>query len=98
MASEYKIIYKGGEGELVEKKSRFIATTIPVNTEEEALTFIEAIRKKYWDARHNCFAYVAGKNNELVAQSYRYFAFLVFVHGFLVFFLVFLFGCFSSLI
>ena len=69
MASEYKIIYKGGEGELVEKKSRFIATTIPVNTEEEALTFIETMRKKYWDARHNCFAYVIGERNELARCS-----------------------------
>lgn len=69
MASEYKIIYKGGEGELVEKKSRFIATTIPVNTEEEALTFIEAMRKKYWDARHNCFAYVIGERNEFARCS-----------------------------
>ena len=35
-----KILYKGGEGELIEKKSRFIATTRPVESEEEALAFI----------------------------------------------------------
>ncbi|MGN1165679.1 MAG: YigZ family protein [Lachnospiraceae bacterium] len=69
MVSEYKIIYKGGEGEITEKKSRFIATTIPVNTEEEALTFVESMRKKYWDARHNCFAYVIGERNELARCS-----------------------------
>lgn len=69
MGSEYKIIYKGGEGEVIEKKSRFIAMTAPVNTEEEALTFIESVRKKYWDARHNCFAYVIGERNELARCS-----------------------------
>lgn len=65
MAAEYRTVYQGGEGEIVEKKSRFIATVAPVESEEEALQFIEAMRKKYWDARHNCFAYVIGKRNEL---------------------------------
>lgn len=65
MSETYKELYQGGEGELVEKKSRFIATTFPVKTEEEALAFIESIRKKYWDARHNCFAYVIGERGEL---------------------------------
>lgn len=65
MLREYRILYKGGQGELTEKKSRFIATTRPVETEEEALAFIEEVRKKYWDARHNCFAYVIGEKGEL---------------------------------
>lgn len=69
MVSEYKILYKGGEGEITEKKSRFIATAVPVKTEEEALAFIESLRKKYWDARHNCFAYVIGERNELARCS-----------------------------
>ncbi|MEW4414229.1 YigZ family protein [Clostridium sp. AN503] len=60
MTDPYNILYRGGEGELVEKKSRFIATTRPVESEEEALAFIEEMKKKYWDARHNCFAYVTG--------------------------------------
>lgn len=60
-----KIIYKGGSGEITEKKSRFIATIWPAHTEEEAQTFIERIRKKYWDARHNCYAYVIGDNNQI---------------------------------
>ncbi|MCD7819693.1 MAG: YigZ family protein [Lachnospiraceae bacterium] len=60
-----KIVYEGGEGEITEKKSRFIATVRPVNSEEEALEFIAAMKKKYWDARHNCFAYVAGEHHEL---------------------------------
>ena len=69
MAEECKIVYQGGKGEIVEKKSRFIATVVPVGTEEEALSFIEATRKKYWDARHNCFAYVIGERNELARCS-----------------------------
>ena len=36
-----------------------------METEEEALAFIEEMRKKYWDARHNCFAYVIGEKGEL---------------------------------
>lgn len=62
---QMKIVYKGGEGELIEKKSRFIATVIPVEQEEEALEFIAAMKKKYWNASHNCFAYVIGENYEL---------------------------------
>lgn len=69
MTEQCKIVYRGGEGELVEKKSRFIATVAPAATEEEALSFIEATRKKYWDARHNCFAYVIGERNELARCS-----------------------------
>ena len=44
MLEGYKILQEGGEGELVEKKSRFIATTYPVSTEEEAIAFIDAMK------------------------------------------------------
>ncbi len=64
MRSSYKILYQGGTGEVTEKKSRFIACTRPVKTEEEALAFIEEIRKTYWDARHHCYAWVIGKKGE----------------------------------
>lgn len=64
MSEKYKIVYKGGEGEIVEKKSRFIAYVKPVNSEEEAAVFIESIKKKNWDARHNCSAVVIGEHNE----------------------------------
>lgn len=60
-----KIVYEGGQGEIVEKKSRFIATVLPVNSQEEALDFIAAMKKKYWDATHNCSAFVIGENQEL---------------------------------
>lgn len=65
MGLEYRIVFEGGEDEIVEKKSRFIATVIPAETEEEALEFIESMRKKYWNATHNCFAYVIGERNQL---------------------------------
>ena len=45
MTEQYKTVYEGGEGEIVEKKSRFIATVRPVETEEEALAFIEEMKK-----------------------------------------------------
>lgn len=64
MEKPFKIVYEGGSGEIIEKKSRFIATVKPVSSEEEALAFIESMRKKYWDATHNCFAYVLGDRNE----------------------------------
>lgn len=65
MRTAYRILYQGGIREITEKKSRFIASLRPVKTEEEALAFIEETRKKYWDARHNCFAWIIGKNGEL---------------------------------
>ena len=41
MLEQYRTIYEGGEGEIIEKKSRFIATVRPVESEEEALAFLE---------------------------------------------------------
>lgn len=69
MVERYKILWEGGTGEIVEKKSRFIADTKPVEAEEEALEFIESVRKKYWDARHHCFAYCVGDKNQVVRCS-----------------------------
>lgn len=64
----YKIIESGGVGEIEEKKSRFIAHVAAANTEEEALAFIEEKKKQFWDARHNCYAYVLGEQ----AQTMRF--------------------------
>lgn len=64
-----KIVYEGGEGEIVEKKSRFIATVKPVESQEEALDFIAAMKKKYWDATHNCSAFVIGRRGEITRCS-----------------------------
>lgn len=64
MISEYTTVYRAGEGEIVEKKSRFIAVIRHVDSEEEALEMLESLRKQYWDARHHCFAYIIGKKSE----------------------------------
>ena len=68
-ANGYRVVYEGGEGEIVEKKSRFIATVRPVETEEEAVAFINDMKKKYWDARHNCSAFVIGSRQEVTRCS-----------------------------
>ncbi len=54
----YLTIKNGAEAEYVDRRSRFIAAIEPVSSEEEALGFIAARKKKYWDARHNVHAYV----------------------------------------
>ena len=63
------VIKNGGEGIYEEKKSRFIAKVYSVDTEEEAGEYIEAARKKYWDARHNCYAFIIGSNSEVTRCS-----------------------------
>lgn len=63
--NSYKILYQGGSGEIIEKKSRFIATLSGITEEEQALSFIAALKKQYWDASHNCYAFTIGKNHEL---------------------------------
>lgn len=65
----HKAIYLAGSGEIVEKKSRFIAHVESVSTVEEAQEFIEEIKKKYWDARHNCSAFSVGIDNPLTRFS-----------------------------
>lgn len=66
---EFLMLVKGAKAELVEKKSRFIATVRPVFDEEEAVSFIDEIKKKYYDARHNCSAFVIGSKAEITRSS-----------------------------
>ena len=68
-AMDYIKLIEGAEGEIVEKKSRFIAQVAPVETEEEAYAFIEKIKKKHYDARHNCFAFSVGAEMPLLRFS-----------------------------
>ena len=68
-ADSYRVLLEGGEGEYVEKKSRFIATVRKCESEEEATAFIEEMKKKYWDARHNCSAFVLGSRGEVTRCS-----------------------------
>ena len=63
--SEYIVVKEGAEGLYEEKKSRFIGMTFKVDNEEQVAAILEAVRKKYWDARHNCHAFVIGENNEI---------------------------------
>ena len=65
MSVAYRAVYEGKTGEIVEKKSRFIATVFSVESEEEALEIVAKMKRKYWDARHNCYAYVIGDNNQV---------------------------------
>lgn len=69
MADSIIFLKEGGEGYYEEKKSRFLAACYRIESEEEAVGLIEAVKKKYWDARHNCYAYVLGANNELMRFS-----------------------------
>jgi uncharacterized YigZ family protein len=67
--SEILLLVEGAEAEIVEKKSRFIATIRPVSTQEEALAFVDEMRKKYYDARHNCWAFIVGTSDVTVRSS-----------------------------
>lgn len=69
MSYSCKMIHDSGTGEIVEKKSRFICSIYPVGSEAQANEYIEKIKKQYWDARHNCYAYVIGDNNEIARYS-----------------------------
>ena len=69
MQETYKFSHTPGVGEIIEKKSRFIATVAPVKTEEDALKFIEGCRKQYWDASHNCTAFTIGSRHQLTRCS-----------------------------
>lgn len=55
---EYLVPTGFGEDEFTEKKSRFIGRVWPVETEEEAISKIEAMKKQHYDATHNCWAYI----------------------------------------
>ena len=64
-----RILLSGGSGQIEEKKSVFIANIARADSEEEATAFIETMKKKYWDARHNCYVYSVGKNREYTRCS-----------------------------
>ena len=69
MSDSFWAVYKGGVGEIVEKKSRFLATVRPVETREEAEEFIQECKKKYYDAAHNCSAFVIGEKGQTAHAS-----------------------------
>lgn len=65
MILQYDTVYQSGADEIIEKKSRFLSVVEHVESEEEALAVIERERKKHYNARHHCFAYVIGQRHEL---------------------------------
>lgn len=67
--SNYKSIHKYGRDEIIINKSKFIGTAIPVENEEQAIEFIESVRKEFKDATHNCYAYVIGENKNIQRYS-----------------------------
>lgn len=65
MDNRDKILIESGIGEYEEKKSKFIAHLKEIESEEDAIVYINALKKEYWDARHNCYAYILGERNEI---------------------------------
>ena len=59
------ILEKNTTTEIIEKKSRFIANLFYVETPQEAEDKIKQVKKKYYDAKHNCFAYITLNGNEI---------------------------------
>ena len=64
-----KYVKSYATGEYEEKKSRFIGEVFPIQSVDEAEALIQQVRKKYYDARHHCYAYVLGDQYEIVKQS-----------------------------
>ncbi|MGE8203654.1 YigZ family protein [Heyndrickxia sp. NPDC080065] len=65
MLKQYFTVKGDGEHEIIIQKSRFIAHVHRATTEEEALNFIQEIKKKHWNATHNCSAYMIGQQNQI---------------------------------
>lgn len=69
MLEQYKTVRQFGSKEIIIKKSRFIGYSKPVAAEEEAIAFIEEMKKQHWNATHNCSAYVIGERDEMQKAS-----------------------------
>ena len=66
---EYLTIGSVGKGEYTEKKSRFLGEIHPVSTEEEAAAVVAQARKRYYDARHHCYAWILGDDGSVKKAS-----------------------------
>lgn len=69
MLKEYVTILEPGTDEIIEKKSRFIGYIQHVESEEDAISFITEIKKRHFDARHNCYAYTVGIESPVLRFS-----------------------------
>ena len=65
LLSSYYTVAGFGEHEIVIQKSRFICYINRAKTEKEAQEFINTIKKKHWDATHNCSAYLIGEHDQI---------------------------------
>ncbi|WP_226670831.1 YigZ family protein [Metabacillus litoralis] len=65
MLSHYYTVKGYGEHEIIIQKSRFICYSQRATTEEEAISFIQQIKKKHHDANHNCSAYLIGEHDNI---------------------------------
>ena len=65
----YNMLATCGEGLYKEKGSKFIAETFVVMNEEEAKAAVASVKKKYFDARHHCFAYMIGPDKKVFRSS-----------------------------
>lgn len=69
MTVGYRMLKDYAETSFVEKKSRFISYVQPVYSEEEAMQFLNSIRKKHYDASHNCYAFILGDSMNIQRSS-----------------------------
>lgn len=69
MLEVYRTVRRSEAAEIVIKKSRFIGHVKPVETEDEAIAYIEQIKKEHWSATHNCSAYVVGERDQFQKAS-----------------------------
>jgi uncharacterized YigZ family protein len=65
LLQKYYTVKGYGENEIIIEKSRFICYINRATTEEEAIQFIQQIKKKHWDATHNCSAYIIGEHDQI---------------------------------
>ena len=66
---EYLTVGSIGKGEYTEKKSRFLGEIHPVSSEEEAAAVVAQTRKRYYDARHHCYAWILGEDGSAKKAS-----------------------------
>lgn len=69
MGDNYRVVLKGGTGEIFDKKSKFIGSIFPVESEDAALRILEQTKKEHYTAAHNCYAYVIGNKDEITRCS-----------------------------
>ena len=69
LGKEYLTVRSIGKGEYTEKKSRFLGEIHPVSTEEEAAAVVAQARKRYYDARHHCYAWILGEDGSVKKAS-----------------------------